>query len=63
VTVNHPVFGTEDGRITRRMWLLLCASEKTPWWLAVEAVSSVALEHPEWDMDERRTPADWAATR
>ena len=29
---------------------------------AVEAVSSTAIEHPEWDMDEERTWADWNAS-
>lgn len=28
---------------------------------AMEAVSSTALEHPDWDMAERRSLADWWA--
>lgn len=31
-------------------------------WAAIEAVSSTAIEHPEWDMDERRTWDEWEAT-
>ena len=32
-------------------------------WTAMEAVSSTAIEHPEWDMDERRIFDEWEATR
>jgi len=28
-------------------------------WTAIEAVASVGLSHPEWDMDEMREWADW----
>lgn len=46
--------------LTRRTYLLLKAMEAgANFLLAVEAVSSTALEHPEWDMAERRTWADW----
>lgn len=31
--------------------------------LVAEAVSSTALEHPEWDMDERKTWAEWEKDR
>lgn len=31
----------------------------TPWWAAKEAVASVAIEHPEWDMDEEMTWGQW----
>jgi hypothetical protein len=27
--------------------------------LALEAVSSTAIEHPEWDMNEKKTYAQW----
>lgn len=38
---------------TRREWLIISVmSEGVPWYLALEAVSSTALEHPEWDMNE-----------
>jgi hypothetical protein len=46
--------------ITRRQWLtrraILSGASPT---LAVEAVSSVAIEHAEWDMDETKTWAEW----
>ena len=29
--------------------------------MAVEAVASTALEHPEWDMDEERTWEEWGS--
>lgn len=29
------------------------------WDAAVEAVNSTAIEHPEWDLDERRTFDEW----
>lgn len=29
---------------------------------AVEVVASVALAHPEWDLDERRTWDEWEAS-
>jgi hypothetical protein len=29
--------------------------------MAMEAVSSVAIEHPEWDMDELHTWPEWEA--
>jgi hypothetical protein len=47
-------------QLTRRRYLLikaiLCG---VPPLLAVEAVASTALEHPDWDMDERRTWREW----
>lgn len=51
-----------DEPITRRAWLTIESMRRTgvPWWLAREAVSSVAMEHPDWDMDELRTIAEWA---
>lgn len=30
---------------------------------AVEAVASVALEHPEWDMDDEKTWAEWVSIK
>ena len=48
-----------DALITRRQWLtrraILGGASAT---LAVEAVSSVAMEH-NWDMDEEKTWAEW----
>ena len=53
-----------DGRIapqlTRREYLIAVAClAGANVILAAEAVASTALEHPEWDMDERRTWAEW----
>jgi hypothetical protein len=53
---------TEPDRLyTRREWLtrhaILGGASAS---LAVEAVASTALEHPDWDMDgERKTMSDW----
>jgi len=44
------------------MWLLLdavAAGADFPG--AIEAVSSTAIEHPEWAMDEVMTQAEWLA--
>lgn len=47
-------------RYTRRQYLLYqLIMEGTPAPLATEAVSSTAMEHPEWDMDEAMTWAEW----
>jgi hypothetical protein len=49
-------------RMTRREWLVREAVLKgAPWPLAREAVSSTAIEHPEWDMDEERELSEWLA--
>jgi hypothetical protein len=49
-----------DGLITRRQWLTRQAilNGATPS-LATEAVSSVAIEHPEWNLEERKTMEQW----
>lgn len=49
-------------KLTRRMYLILKVLEKDDqvgWGLASEAVASVAIEHPEWDMDEEKTWEEW----
>ena len=47
--------------LSRRAYLVIRAMEAgAPMALAVEAVASTALEHPDWDMDERRAWWDWA---
>ena len=57
-----------DGRIapqlTRREYLIavMCLAGANVF-VAVEAVASTALEHPEWDMDERKTWTEWERTR
>jgi hypothetical protein len=30
-----------------------------PIWAATEAVATVAIEHPEWDMEEEKTWEEW----
>jgi hypothetical protein len=46
--------------ITRRQYLTIKALVGgTTWFTAIEAVSSTALEHPEWDMDETKTYDEW----
>lgn len=48
---------------TRRYYLLAKACEAgADIFMALEAVSSTAIEHPEWDMNERRTWEDWEKT-
>lgn len=48
--------------LTRRGWLIakvLMSNPDVTFGEAVEAVSSTAIEHPEWDMDELRTWDEW----
>lgn len=53
-----------DKPLTFRQWLtyqaLLHGAE---WPTVIEAVSSAAIEHPEWDMDETHTWDEWMARR
>lgn len=46
--------------LSRREYLtaqaVLCGAE---FFLAIEAVASTAIEHPEWDMNERKTWSQW----
>lgn len=48
--------------MSRRQYLVLTTIEQTGCdvFLAMEAVASTAIEHPEWDMDERQTYSGWA---
>lgn len=49
-----------EALFTRRRWLTCQAMlAGANIWLAVEAVATTAIEHPEWDMDEERTWAEW----
>lgn len=51
-----------DGQISRRdylVWRVVLGSPETPILLAYEAVSSTAIEHPEWDMEETHTWEEW----
>lgn len=49
-------------KITRRNYLTIkaLAAGGGPF-LAAEAVATTALEHPEWDMEEKRTFDEWEA--
>jgi hypothetical protein len=52
-----------DRKISRREYLISQSILRgTPLMLAVEAVSTTAIEHPEWDMAEERTWDEWAAS-
>lgn len=45
---------------TRRQYLTTqVILHGAPIMMASEAVSSVAIEHPEWDMDEQKTWKEW----
>ncbi len=47
-------------RITRRSYLQAQAIlHGASVFVAIEAVASTAIEHPEWDMDEKRTWTEW----
>ena len=50
-----------EERISQRTYLVLKAMEVpgTKYPVALEAVASTAIEHPEWDMDELRTWEEW----
>jgi len=47
--------------MTRRNYLTIKATiiTGTDVFSAIEAVASTAIEHPEWNMDERRTWDEW----
>jgi hypothetical protein len=49
-------------KYSRRLWLIMAAVNRgaSPH-QAREAVASLAIEHPEWDLDERKTWAQWMA--
>lgn len=58
----------ESNLLTRRQYLIIKSAvtayplNKITWvqWLqTTEAVASVALEHPEWDMNEVKTFIEW----
>lgn len=51
----------DDDRVSRRFYMVAVACDGADVWTAVEAVSSTAIEHPEWDMDEMKTWAEWEA--
>lgn len=43
----------------RQFLLLTALREDTNMFIAIEAVSTTALRHPEWDMNERKPLAVW----
>lgn len=48
--------------ITMRTFLVIQAmnaDQSVSWHLAAEAVASTAIEHPEWDLNERRSWDQW----
>lgn len=49
-----------NDQVTRRQWLIRQAilHGASPF-MAVEAVASVAIEHPEWDLEEVKTMHEW----
>jgi hypothetical protein len=51
----------DEALITRRAYLTVMAYEAgASWLLADETVDATALEHPEWDMSERRPWSEWS---
>lgn len=53
---------TDDGKMSRRAYMVLrvlMEDNDVDLFTAVDAVSSTALAHPEWDMDERKTIDEW----
>lgn len=51
---------TEDRVLTRSQWLIRKAIDSGAGpFEALEAVSSITIEHPEWDMTETKTWKEW----
>lgn len=51
-----------DQRFSRRHFMVYeMAMAGIPIMAAIEAVASTALDHPEWDMGEEMTWAEWTA--
>lgn len=51
---------TDHTRLTKRQYLTRKALEGgADIWTAIESVATTAMEHPEWDMDEKKTRAEW----
>jgi hypothetical protein len=49
-----------DDTLSRRQYLIArTMMGGADIFLAIEAVSSTAIEHPEWDMEEQRTWDEW----
>lgn len=57
-----PLTYTVGDPITRRFYMVAQSVMRgSGVVLAIEAVSSTAIEHPEWDMDETKTWDEWKA--
>jgi hypothetical protein len=55
LATDHP-----GKKLTKRQYLTREAIEAgADIWTAIEAVSSTAMEHPEWDMEEKKTREEW----
>ena len=53
-----------SSEMTYRSYLVMkTVLEGVSIWAALEAVASVAIEHPEWDMNEVKTFLQWEAQR
>lgn len=53
-----------EREFSRRQFMIYeAAMAGAPILLAAEAVASTAMEHPEWDMDETMTWAEWENLR
>lgn len=52
-----------EAGLSMRLFLTIqtMATADCHWTLAVEAVASTAIEHPEWDLNERRSWDQWCA--
>ena len=66
---GNDISGDLDAPMTRRAYLVMKtllenAEEDEPlsFNLVLEAVSSTAIEHPEWDMEEEKTWKEWEGT-
>lgn len=55
---------TEGSRLTRRGYLILKAIQETGVGVkvAIDAVESVARDHPDWDLDAKKTWAEWESS-
>ena len=57
---RYPADRKIDSPVTRRQYYLIgLLSEGYDWSVAMESIASTAIEHPEWDLDERKTLAEW----
>lgn len=51
---------TQPPDITLRQYLLMdLLADGVDWSIAMEAIHSTAIEFPDWDLDEKRTWAEW----